>query len=111
MHRRYLPIEQLQAWAILNGVKFNNTWVDCRPPSKGEQRGAGVFVTTDFETDHDHEAILVSVPHDLVLSQELVADFAKSDRHLKEVLEAAGEFGRVGCTHASSVNAKQPRAS
>ena len=110
MRRRCLPIEQLQAWATLNGVKFNSTCVERLPSPNGENRGAGVFVTSDFETNHDHEAILLSVPHDLVLSQDLVGDYAKSDRYLRDVLEAVGEFGRVGRMYASSVNTTRSRA-
>ena len=106
MRRKCLPIEQLQAWATLNGAEFNNTCVQRIPSSDGENKGAGVFATRDFKTNHDHEAILLSVPHDLVLSQDQVSNYAKSDRHLRDVLEAIGEFGRVGLLYASSVNAK-----
>ena len=99
MRRHHLPIEQFEAWAKFNGVQFNNTRVECITTPDGQHKGAGVCVTEDFETIHDHEAILLSVPHDLVLSQELVFGYAKSDGHLREALEAVGEFGRVGkCT-------------
>ena len=40
--------------------------------------------------------ILLTVPKDLVLSQSLVEEHAKSDRHLREILEAVGDFGKVG---------------
>jgi hypothetical protein len=95
MRRRYLPIEQLEAWAKLNGVRFNHTRVERITTPDGQQKGAGVFITEDFETTPDHEAILLSVPHELILSKDLVHDYAKSDVHLREVLEAVGEFGRV----------------
>jgi hypothetical protein len=99
MRRRYLPVEQFEAWAKLNGVRFNNARVERITTPDGQHKGAGVFVTDDFKTIHDHEAILLSVPHELVLSKDLVHDYAKSDVHLREVLEAVGEFGRVSkCT-------------
>lgn len=96
MRRHYLPIEHFEAWAKFNGVEFNNTRVQRIITPDGQHRGAGVFVTDDFEPIHDHEPILLSVPHDLVLSKDLVHAYAKSDVHLHDVLEAVGEFGRVG---------------
>ena len=102
MRRRKLPIEQLQAWAILNGVRFNDTTVKVDDRSKDDSKGAGVFAVVDLENSHDHEGIVLHVPHDLVLSKELVIDYAKSDHHLKEVLEATGDFGRVGAVQGQA---------
>jgi hypothetical protein len=100
MRRRYLAVEYFEAWAKFNGVEFKNTRVERITTPEGQHKGAGVFVTEDFETSHDPEAILLSVPHDLVLCKDLVHDYAKSDVHLHEVLEAVGEFGRVGEMYA-----------
>ena len=96
MRRRKLPIEQLQAWAILNGVRFNGTTVRADDDSNDDSKGAGLFAVADIENDHDQDGTVLHVPHDLVLSKELVGDYARSDLHLREVLEAVGEFGRVG---------------
>ena len=96
MRRHYLPIEQLRAWATLNDVKFNDTRIERITNHDGQHEGAGLFAARDFETSHDFETFLLSVPHELVLSLDLVHDYAKSDGHLRDVLEAVGEFGRVG---------------
>lgn len=45
---------------------------------------------------------LITVPKDLILSLENVWVFAKSDRHLREVLEAVGEYSRVPSLSAST---------
>ena len=96
MRRHCLPLEQLQAWTTLNDVKFNDTRVERITNPDSQHEGAGLFATRDFETSHDFETFLLSVPHELVLSVDLVHDYAKSDGHLRDVLEAVGEFGRVG---------------
>jgi hypothetical protein len=47
-------------------------------------------------SDDETEApILLGIPSDLILSLETVHNYAKSDRYLREVLEAVGHFGRV----------------
>ena len=106
MRRHCLPIEHLRAWATLNDVKFNDTCVERITNPDGQHKGAGLFAARDFET------FLLSVPHELVLSVDLVHDYAKSDGHLRDVLEAVGEFGRVGkmygirfvCMHSVQAN-------
>jgi hypothetical protein len=95
MRRHCLPIEHLRAWATLNDVKFNDTCIERITNPDGQHKGAGLFAARDFETSLDFETFLLSVPHELVLSVDLVHDYAKSDGHLRDVLEAVGEFGRV----------------
>lgn len=107
MKRQYLPVETLSAWGKLNGVIFNGVEVKRIYAGDGSDKGSGVVVTSerlildgegtgDAECDDArHPGVLMSVPHDLVLSLELVETCAKSDRYLKEVLDATGEYGRV----------------
>jgi hypothetical protein len=38
---------------------------------------------------------LLVVPKDLIISRENIELLAKADRHLRELLEALGDFGRV----------------
>lgn len=38
---------------------------------------------------------LLVVPKELIISRQNIELLAKSDRHLREVLEATGDFGRV----------------
>ena len=101
MRRQCLPIEQLQAWAKVNSVKFHNTKIERILGSDPEEdRGSGLVATGDFEAQQNFETLLLSVPQELVLSRELVEQFAKYDRHLRDVLEALGAFGRVGTRHS-----------
>ncbi len=88
MHRETLPIETLPAWAKLNHVGFNGVEVVSLPGT----RGSGLVVTTPRNTEN---CMLVKVPKDLVLSLENVWIFAKSDKHLKEVLESVSEYAMV----------------
>jgi len=111
-------MEQLPAWAAINGVRFHDKVRieridddgggqggdgDC-----GQGKGYGVRAVGDVAggggggggvggAEEAMATVLVTVPHDLVLSRELVWQAAKVDRHLGEVLEATGEFGQV-CT-------------
>ena len=88
MRRETLPIETLPTWAKLNHVGFDGVEV---VPLSGT-RGSGLVSTTQRNTA---ESTLVKVPKDLILSFKNVWIFAKSDKHLKEVLESVGEYARV----------------
>ncbi|KAK2764440.1 hypothetical protein FQN54_009134 [Arachnomyces sp. PD_36] len=107
MKRQYLPIETLPVWAKLNNVIFNGVEVKHQYSDDGSDKGSGVVVTSeklildgegtgDAECDDARQpGVLISVPPDLVLSLDLVETCAKSDRYLREVLEAVGEYGRT----------------
>ncbi|KAL8931689.1 MAG: hypothetical protein Q9211_006794 [Gyalolechia sp. 1 TL-2023] len=89
MRRFYLPPLALRAWARLNdvqsnGITFNHILSD--------ERGLGVSVITEPLRD---ETVLLKVPESLVLSLENVWIYAKSDPHLKEVLDAVGEYAQT----------------
>ena len=88
MRREVLPVQALPMWAKLNGVDFNGVEVTPLPGS----RGSGLVTRAQR---NDRSPILITVPTDLVLSLENVWISAKSDEHLKEVLEAVGEYARV----------------
>ena len=88
MHQQTLPIGNLAAWARLNNVRLHG--VEVSPLA--DDRGSGVIATTDLAHGFDP---LMTIPQDLILSMENVWVFAKSDRHLSQVLEATGEFSRV----------------
>lgn len=88
MQRKFLPIEALPAWAELNNVEFHGVKISSLPDGKG----SGVVATAE----HTEEGtILIRVPQELVLSLENVWMYAKSDHHLREVLEATGDYARV----------------
>jgi hypothetical protein len=107
MNRQYLPVEALPVWTQLNGVIFNGVEVRPLQAEDGTDKGSGIVVTgkkliLDGEGTGDAESdavrqpgVLMSVPPDLVLSLGTVDTYAKSDRWLREVLEAVGDYGRV----------------
>jgi hypothetical protein len=94
-----LPVELLATWAKFNGVKYGNVEIR-KIASDTEDRGAGVFALRDLQATVPEPSILMVIPQDLILSLPLVENYAKSDKHLREVLEAVGEFGRVRQMHA-----------
>jgi hypothetical protein len=85
------PIHVLPAWATFNGVKFNGVKVGPLPDH--EDRGSTVIATEKLRAN-DAEPMLV-VPKELVISRQSIQLIAKSDHHLRELLEALGDFGRV----------------
>ena len=88
MHRDHLPIECLSSWAQLNGVNFNGVRASSLP---GDKRW-GLLATTDQVAEDAH---LLVIPEDLILSQQTVWIYAKSDRYLQQVLEAVGDYSKV----------------
>ncbi|PGG95060.1 hypothetical protein AJ79_10292 [Helicocarpus griseus UAMH5409] len=101
MKREYLPIDALAAWARLNNVKFHDTEVKRLQTKDGIDKGSAVVVTAkrsaqEFNPEAQAEPeLLMTIPPDLVLSLERVETCAKSDRHLKEVLDAVGDYART----------------
>lgn len=97
MKRQLLPIEALPAWIKLNGISFRDVEVKRMVTDDGIDKGAAVLTTCAKESKEgsSEPEILMAVPRDLVLSLDLVHTCAKSDRYLREVLEAMGEFGKV----------------
>lgn len=95
MHSENSPISTLPIWAELNNVVFNGVRVS--PMSNG--KGFGLVACTQFSNGGE---LLMTVPKDLVLSLENIWIFAKSDAHLREALEAVGEYSRVSSLPASS---------
>ncbi|KAH8698545.1 SET domain protein [Talaromyces proteolyticus] len=89
--RSHLPLEVLPAWASLNGIKLHGI------KFAKLDNGSGIVATEDQQSSLDDEEarILMTVPPDMVLSLAVVHDYAKSDRYLREVLEATGDFGRT----------------
>lgn len=87
MHRKTLDIGELPPWAKLNNIEFNGIAISNIP-------GKGYGLTVIAERSED-DAILMTVPKDLILSYENVWILAKADKHLREVLEAVGNYGRV----------------
>ena len=85
MYRDTLPISQLIAWAQLNNVEMHVKVVALQ----GE-RGSGLVAERPIDNP-----LLLTIPHDLVLSLENVWVYAKSDKYLRQILEATGDYSRV----------------
>ena len=88
MRRELLPVTALHAWADLNGIDCTGVQVRQMP----DERGLGMITTVE---DPGKAAYLVSVPPHLFLTLENIWVFAKSDEHLREVLNAVGEYSRT----------------
>jgi hypothetical protein len=85
------PIDALPAWAAFHGVSFNGVKVGPLPGL--EERGSTVIAARDLHGGNV-EPLLV-VPKDLIISRQNIDLLAKADRHLRELLDALGDFGRV----------------
>ena len=69
-----------------NGIKIG--------PLPGlEHQGSTVIAERDL--DGENEDPLMVVPKDLIISRDSIGLFAKADQHLKQVLDAVGDFGYV----------------
>lgn len=85
------PIDALPSWATFHGVKLNG--VKIGPLPGFEERGSTVIA--DHVLHGGKVDPLLVVPKDLIISRANIELLAKSDRHLRQILEANGDFGRV----------------
>ncbi|KAH6683035.1 hypothetical protein B0J14DRAFT_556300 [Halenospora varia] len=87
MRREQLPITVLPSWSKLNNVSFTGVTVE----DLGDSRGFGLVAEKELSSkESDEGPILLTIPHELVLSAEAVRNHAKLDRHFQELLSAAG---------------------
>lgn len=93
MRRQTLPITALPVWAKLNGIELHGVGIE-RLTDHGVDKGSALVAKRKFTRKEENELLMV-VPKDMILSLEAVGNYAKSDRHLREVLEAAGDYARV----------------
>ncbi|KAI2721443.1 hypothetical protein DTO013E5_988 [Penicillium roqueforti] len=98
MKREYIPIESLPAWQRLSGVVVQGIEVHkIGSDEHGADKGSAL-IATEAQTSSENDAnpkILLQIPPELVLSLETVHNHAKTDRYLRDVLEAIGDFGRT----------------
>ncbi|KAI9368672.1 hypothetical protein BJX61DRAFT_204127 [Aspergillus egyptiacus] len=99
MKRESLSIEALTPFARLYGVSLHGVTFGKLRAEDRTDKGGAIIASEDKQSVNDASAeegaILLRVPPDLILSVETVHDRAKYDRHLREVLEAAGDFGKT----------------
>jgi hypothetical protein len=98
MKREYIPIESLPAWQRLNGIAVQGIAVHkVGSDQHGADKGSAL-IATEAQMSSENDAkptILLQIPSELVLSLEAVHNHSKTDRYLRDVLEAIGDFGRV----------------
>jgi len=85
------PVDTLPTWANFHGVAFNHVSIGPLPGFEG--RGSAVIA--DGELIGGKAEPLLVVPKELIVSRQNIDLFAKSDHHLRELLESLGDFGRV----------------
>ncbi|ORY13189.1 hypothetical protein BCR34DRAFT_562559 [Clohesyomyces aquaticus] len=83
------PISAFPTWASFHGVSFNGIKISQMPGF--EHRGSTVIATRSLESEKDNP--LMVVPKEFILSRQNIDIFSKSDQHLKEVIDAVGDFG------------------
>lgn len=90
-----LPTSQLAAWATLNNVALHGVKVEHDIVEHGNNKGGGIIATAN----HDEGDILLVVPQDIVVSKQQIADCARADARLRELLDALAEsdLTRVRC--------------
>ncbi|KAI9670021.1 MAG: hypothetical protein M1831_007057 [Alyxoria varia] len=81
------PISLVPSYSDFNGILFNGTHV-----SQLENRGSAVVATRSLNS---RSGPLLAVSKELILSQDNVELHAHSDKYLREVLDALGDFGKV----------------
>ncbi|OJD33259.1 set domain protein [Diplodia corticola] len=86
-----LPVSALRVWAAAHDVTFQGITVGPLPGF--EQRGSTVIA--DGSLSAGNAEPLMIIPRDLVLSLDAVRMHAKSDLHLRELVDALADFGRV----------------
>jgi hypothetical protein len=91
------PVDAFPAWAEFHGVRFNHVRIGPLPGF--EDRGSTVIACRDLR--YGSEEPVIVVPRELVLSRANIDIFSKADQHLREVLDAVGDFGRVRAKSSS----------
>ncbi|KAL2823105.1 hypothetical protein BJX63DRAFT_417472 [Aspergillus granulosus] len=98
MKREHIPIETLNPFARLYGVSLRGVTFGKLRAEDGTDKGGAIIATQEKQSVDDElpeEDVLIKVPSDMILSLEMVQERAKYDRHLGEVLEAVGDFGKT----------------
>jgi hypothetical protein len=82
-----LPTSQLTSWALLNNVELHGVKIEADIVADGSSKGGGVLATAA----HNEADPLITVPRDIIVSKEQIADCSRTDARLRELLEALGD--------------------
>lgn len=84
--RERLPLQALPAW-----MSFNDAFLDGVAVQHVEPKGHGLVAQTGRHQDESQtQPPLATIPHELVLNQEAVQEYAKEDGNFKALLDACG---------------------
>lgn len=86
-----LALENLPSWSMINGIETSGIRLEPHIIRDGVDCGGGLVSNTATKED----TVLVSVPQDLILNREQVFLQAKTDAHLRQLLETLGDFVEV----------------
>lgn len=84
-----LPTSQLTGWALLNNAELHGVKVEADIVEDGSSKGGGVLA----DAGHNEMEILLSVPRDIIVSKEQIADCSRTDVNLRELLDALEDSG------------------
>jgi hypothetical protein len=80
-----LPIEAFPAWALFNNLEFTHVRIQ-----DVEGKGLGLLAEHSLAADAGGNETLLSIPRDLVLSEDAVEEYAKVDQNFRQLLDAVG---------------------
>lgn len=98
MKRGSLSIDALIPFARLYNVALRGVTFRKLRAEDGTDKGGAIVATERKQSGNEEPSendVLIKVPSDMILSLETVQERSKYDRHLHEVLEAVGDFGKV----------------
>lgn len=88
-----LPVETLQAWALLNEVELPAAQVTPNiVDNEGNSKGGGLVATRDVSAGD----VLLKIPAELIVSKQQVEQCIRADARLREVMEQLEAFMKVG---------------
>ena len=88
MQRSELPLTFLDSWAKINDISLYNVKI-------GNVKGRGFGIVAGETIDESPNSTLVVIPKELVLSAESVHDWAKTDTHLRDLLDVLENLAAV----------------
>lgn len=83
-----LSVDSLPVWASLNDIHLG----DVKVGALGE-KGQGIVSTGPVAVNDgpaEDSPVLVKVPHEIILCEDVIEGYAKGDMRLKEVFDAMG---------------------
>ncbi|KAL4779466.1 hypothetical protein BJX76DRAFT_340685 [Aspergillus varians] len=98
MKREYLSIEALIPFARLYSISLRGVTFKKLRAEDGTDKGGAIVATEGRQSKSSEPSesdVLIKVPSDAILSLEMVQERSKYDQHLREVLEAVGDFGKT----------------